>query len=102
MGTHPHHLTRGELWILGWLEETSQRFRRFAEFSPDVYPDIDFHDGDGLPSRYRTLVLSTHPEYWTTRMYDNLKRHFDSGGSLLYLGGNGIYERGTYQNARRR
>jgi hypothetical protein len=33
-------------------------------------------------------------------MYDNLKRHFDSGGSLLYLGGNGIYERGTYQNAK--
>ena len=59
MGTHPHHLTRGELWILGWLEETSQRFRRFAEFSPDVYPDIDFHDGDGLPSRLQNVG----PEY---------------------------------------
>ena len=98
MGTHPHHLTRGELWILGWLEEASQRFSRLAEFRPDVYPDSDFHDGDGLPPSYKTLVLSTHPEYWSVGMYDNLKRFFDRGGSLLYLGGNGIYERGTYKD----
>jgi hypothetical protein len=31
-------------------------------------------------------------------MYDNLNHFLDSGGSLIYLGGNGIYEVGTYYN----
>ncbi len=80
------HLTRGELWILSWLEDEGYR--------PDVYTDLDFHNG--IPSGYTHLVLSTHPEYWTTRMYDNLKAFLDRGGSLLYLGGNGIYENAEY------
>jgi len=45
---------------------------------------------------YKTLVLSTHPEYWSVQMYSNLKAFLKGGGSLLYLGGNGIYENGEY------
>ena len=30
-------------------------------------------------------------------MYDNLAAYLDAGGSLLYLGGNGIYENGEYE-----
>jgi hypothetical protein len=85
------HLTRGELWILGWLEAEG--------YQPDVYTDIDFDNGT-VPSGYTYLVLSTHPEYWTVRMYDNLKTFLDRGGSLLYLGGNGIYEKGEYEFTR--
>jgi hypothetical protein len=83
------HLTRGELWVLGWLEREG--------YSPDVFTDIDFHEQGSDPSRYRLLVLSTHPEYWTTRMYDNLKAYLNAGGSVAYLGGNGIYENGEYE-----
>lgn len=81
------HLTRGELWILGWLEDEGHK--------PDVYTDIDFHNGSVL-SGYKALVLSTHPEYWSVRMYENLQTFLASGGSVLYLGGNGIYESGEY------
>ena len=88
-GFNPHHLTRAELWILGWLE------RELGD-APDVYTDLDFHDGIVNRGHYRTLVLNTHPEYWTEQMYDNLEAFLRSGGSLLYLGGNGIYEKTRY------
>jgi hypothetical protein len=82
-----YHQTRAELWILGWLEEE-------LKHPPDVYTDLDFHNR--LIKGYKKLVIGTHSEYWSTQMYDNLKGFLDSGGSLIYLGGNGIYEVGTY------
>jgi N,N-dimethylformamidase len=36
-------------------------------------------------------VLSAHPEYWTSRMLDALDEFLDGGGSVVYLGGNGLY-----------
>jgi hypothetical protein len=85
------HLTRAELWILSWLEDEG--------YQPDVYTDLDYHNG--IPGGYTHLVLSTHPEYWTLRMQDNLKAFLDGGGSLLYLGGNGMFEEGEYTSDQR-
>ena len=87
------HLTRGELWILGWLAD--------AGYRPDVYTDIDFHNGFDM-APYKCLVFGTHPEYWTTGMYDQLASYLDQGGSCLYLGGNGVFERGAYIDAQTR
>ena len=87
-GAANHHLTRAELWILGWLEDEG--------YQPDVYTDIDFHNGE--ISGYDKLVLNTHPEYWSTQMFTGLESYLNSGGSLLYLGANGIYESGVYTN----
>lgn len=84
------HLTRGELWILGWLEQ--------AGYRPDLYTDIDFHNDSLDPAQYRCLVVGTHPEYWTTQMYDNLLGYLAAGGSLAYLGGNGLFETGEYDD----
>ena len=40
---------------------------------------------------YSVLILSTHPEYWSRRMYDRVKEWvFERGGRLMYLGGNGL------------
>jgi hypothetical protein len=80
------HLTRGELWVLGSLAAEG--------YVVDVFTDVDFHQ-DGLDAA-QYACLSTHPEYWTTQMYDNLKAYLDAGGSLAYLGGNGIFESGVY------
>ncbi|HEY0638397.1 MAG TPA: VCBS repeat-containing protein [Pseudonocardiaceae bacterium] len=86
-GVDPH-LTRGELWIHGWLESSG--------YKPDVYTDQDFHN-DGLDAtQYKLLVVGTHPEYWTVQMYDRLLAYLDAGGSLAYLGGNGLFETCTY------
>ena len=81
------HLTRGELWPLGWLEREGIR--------PDVYTDIDFHNGIDL-AQYRCVLLTTHPEYWSVQMYDNLVAYLNGGGAVLYLGGNGLFESGEY------
>lgn len=88
-----HHLLAAEVEILGWLER--------AGFDFDLYTDADFHAGiDGF-DRYDALVLTAHPEYWTIEMFDRLTDYLDGGGSLLYLGGNGIYERVDYADDRR-
>ena len=45
----PHrdtHLTRGELWVLGWLEGQG--------YSPDVLTDVDFRDDGCDPAVKRT------------------------------------------------
>ena len=42
------------------------------------------------------LIVGTHPEYWSEQMYDRLQTFLDAGGSLLYLGGNGIYQVVSY------
>jgi len=84
------HLLAGELWVQGWLASIEG-----GAFRPDVLTDLDLHSGFDL-HRYRCLVLSTHPEYWTDEMYDRLSAYLEGGGCLLYLGGNGLYERVSY------
>lgn len=84
------HLTRGELWVLGWLEREG--------FQSDVYSDIDFHNEGCDAGQYACLIVSTHPEYWTTQMYDHASAYLDAGGSLVYVAGNGIFEVGEYDH----
>ncbi len=89
--TNTCHLLRAELWVLGWLEDLGPKY------AYDVYTDHDFHVGntgigDGSAPRYKAVILNTHPEYWTREAYDRLKAYRDQGGSIIYLGGNGIYE----------
>lgn len=86
-----NHLTRSELWILKWLTSCG--------YKVDVYSDHDFHRGVSEMSRYKALIMTTHPEYWTIEMLDNLESYLREGGHLLYLGGNGIFERVEYSDA---
>jgi len=86
---HDGHLTRSELWIHGFLESNG--------FQPDVYTDADLHAGSFLDD-YDVLVIGTHPEYWTIEMFDHVQAFLAEGGSLLYLGGNGIFEFVRYVN----
>ena len=78
------HLLRAELWLLNWLEDEG--------YSLDVYSDLDFHKGVTGFNQYKALIISTHPEYWTGPMLDHLENYLGAGGSLLYLGGNGVFE----------
>ncbi len=94
--TNSCHLLRAELWVLGWLEDLSAKYP-YEKYAYDMYTDQDLHAGiegigDGAATRYKALILNTHPEYWTREMYDHVKAYRDQGGSIVYLGGNGIYE----------
>ena len=81
------HLARAEIFLLSWLQKEG--------YQPDVYTDIDFHN-HGVPAGYHKLIVGTHPEYWTYRMRDQLDAFLGRGGSLLYLGGNGLFETAAY------
>jgi len=69
--------------ILGWLENRGIRY--------DVITDEDLHaEGVGLLDSYRAVLTGTHPEYYTTPMWDGLRAYLARQGRLIYLGGNGF------------
>jgi N,N-dimethylformamidase len=77
------HVAPAEWRLLGWLERES--------FAYDLYSETQLHEGVLNLSRYQVLILSAHPEYWTRRMYELVRRWvFEGGGKLMYLGGNGL------------
>ena len=82
-GRQACHLASAEWRLLGWLER--------HHFPYDYYAETQLDDGTLDLSDYRVLILSVHPEYWTERMYNRVKRWvFEEGGRLAYLGGNGL------------
>ncbi|MSR31144.1 MAG: carboxypeptidase regulatory-like domain-containing protein [Gemmataceae bacterium] len=77
------HIAAAEWRLLGWMEKENLPY--------DFYAETQLHSGALDLSRYRVLVLSTHPEYWSRQMYERVKRWvFHEGGKLIYLGGNGL------------
>ena len=73
----------GEWRLLGWMEKEKYEY--------DLYSENQFDIGELDLEKYKVLILSTHPEYWTINMYEKLKNWVQNkGGKLLYLGGNGI------------
>lgn len=77
------HVAPAEWRFFGWLEREG--------FDYDLYSETQLHAGELDLDRYRTLAISTHPEYWTRSMYERVKAWvFDRGGRLVYLGGNGL------------
>ena len=73
-----------DLHLIDWLTEKGYRH--------DIFTDGDLHeDGLGLLQGYRVLITGSHPEYWSGPMLDALRAYLDSGGRVMYLGGNGFY-----------
>jgi hypothetical protein len=82
-GRAPNHIAPAEWRLFGWLEREG--------FAHDLYSETQLHHGVLDLGRYRVLIISTHPEYWTRQMYDRVKAWvFEQGGRLMYLGGNGL------------
>jgi N,N-dimethylformamidase len=72
--------------ILGWLEAKGLAF--------DIITDEDLDDeGAPLLASYRTVLTGSHPEYHTLGTLDALQTYTETGGKLVYLGGNGFYWR---------
>jgi hypothetical protein len=76
-------MASAEWRLLGWMEKNNLPY--------DLYSETLFHF-DRVPlDKYSTLLISTHPEYWSVHMYDTLKDWvWNKGGRLIYLGGNGL------------
>ena len=75
--------------ITDWLEAMSYDY--------DVITDEELHDrGYALLADYRVVVTGTHPEYYSTEMWEAVRSYRDRGGRLMYLGGDGFYWRIAY------
>ncbi|MFN8444878.1 MAG: carboxypeptidase-like regulatory domain-containing protein [Caldilineaceae bacterium] len=82
-GRQPCHIAPTEWRLLGWLEREG--------FAYDFYSEAQLHFDQLDLDAYKVLILSTHPEYWSRRMFDKVKEWVQKrGGRLLYLGGNGL------------
>jgi len=68
--------------LLSWLEREG--------FGYDVFGDQQLDDGALDLARYRVLIISVHPEYWTRRMVERVTDWVAAGGRLLSLGGNSL------------
>ena len=69
-----------------WLERSGRRF--------DVVTDEDLHhEGLEALAPYRVVVTGHHPEYYSREMLQALAAFTETGGRLMYLGGNGFYWR---------
>jgi N,N-dimethylformamidase len=81
-GRQACHLAPAEWRLLAWLEREG--------FAYDLYADAQLDDGTLDLAAYRVLILNTHPEYWTRRMFERARDWVGAGGRLAYLGGNGL------------
>lgn len=82
-GRQACHIAPAEWRLVGWLEQ--------QRIDYDYYAETQLDDGTLDLAAYRVLITAVHPEYWTRRMFDRVKRWaFQEGGKLVYLGGNGL------------
>ena len=88
----------GSLWqlsadmhLVDWLESN--------DIAYDVLTDEDMHaEGVECLRRYRCVMTCTHPEYYSTPMWNALYAYTQGGGRLMYLGGNGFYWRVAFRD----
>lgn len=77
--------------ILKWLEDRGTSY--------DVATDEDLHRfGTDLLEPYDVVITGSHPEYYSTEMWDALNDYQNGGGRHMYLGGNGFYWRIAYSD----
>ncbi len=82
-GRQECHLAPAEWRLLGWMEREGYAY--------DLYSEAHLHFGEIDLDAYQVLIIQVHPEYWTRKMYEQVKDWvFNRGGKLMYLGGNGI------------
>ena len=54
----------------------------------DVYAEDELHRSPEKLKQYKTLISSTHSEYWSAQMMENLNNCLDHGASWLCFSGN--------------
>ena len=77
------HLAEGEWRLLAWLEKNNLPY--------DIISGFELHQNQNVLSKYKAIILSTHCEYWSKQMFEQLKSFHQNGGAILNLSGNSIY-----------
>lgn len=89
----------GQLDHTWWSDQLLMRWMSREGIAFDLFEEHDLHLSGEWLLDYQTLVLPTHPEYWTEPMRANLVSWLGTGGRLIYTGGNGIFERIVFDPA---
>lgn len=77
--------------IIKWLEKKNYDY--------EVATDEDLNRlGHSLLDDYKVVITASHPEYYSTEMWDALSYYQKNGGRHMYLGGNGFYWRIAYSD----
>jgi len=85
LGSGLRHLP-ADTHLTGWLDRMGVAF--------DVVTDHDLHEkGVDILKPYKVVLTGSHPEYHTVETLDALQEYTETGGRLMYLGGNGFYWR---------
>lgn len=75
--------------LIDWLEANGIEY--------DMITDDDLEkEGLNAIKEHRVLMTTTHPEYYSTKMYQALEDYIHTSGRLIYLGGNGFYWKIAY------
>lgn len=73
-----------DLHIIDWLEEKGYDY--------DVITDEDlYEEGVDLLEPYNVVLTGSHPEYYSSEMWDGVEAYQQNGGRFMYLGANGFY-----------
>lgn len=86
------HLAAAETYLMRWMDENG--------YTWDQYSEHDLMQDENLLTGYKTIVLNSHPEYYTKEMYDRLYRYVQNGGHVAYLGGNAIWSKVVWDSKR--
>jgi len=73
----------GDMFVPDWLDATGRTFDVITDEALD-------REGKDLLRGYSVVLTGAHPEYCSHRMFDALETWVNSGGRLMYLGGNGF------------
>jgi len=77
--------------IIDWLNAKG--------FDCDCITDEDLHyEGVAALEGYDVVLTGSHPEYWSTPMWNGLEAFKHRGGRLMYLGANGWYWHVAYHD----
>jgi hypothetical protein len=101
-GSHPdatlplyrtEHLLAGELRVVRWLAREGRSYSVLTDDDIDRYwtsiGGVNYSDFE----RFKTVIISTHSEYWSDRMYLALIDYLNKGGNVVIISGNSIFRR---------
>jgi hypothetical protein len=82
-GSGALHLDRDGITLVQFLEKEG--------INTDQIADTDLHQWPSISTHYNGIVFSSHPEYFTRRMFDTITADRNQGINLAFLGANNAY-----------
>lgn len=82
-GSGALHLDRDGITLVQFLEKEGLNIDQIA--------DTDLHQWPSISTHYNGIVFSSHPEYFTRRMFDTIVADRNQGINLAFLGANSAY-----------